>query len=694
MSHALAPLLNPRSIALIGASRKRNSVGNDTLRNLVGHGYQGSVFPVNPGYDSLYGRPCFASIGDVPDPVDLAILSVPNAVLERTVDEAIAAGARALLIFASAELADGGRERIAAAARAAGLPLCGANCMGFYNAGAALPAFSQLLPAALEPGGIACIAQSGSLLLALLFNDERLRFNFAVSSGQELVTNATDFLDYALEQASTRVVTVILESIREPQRFVAALVKARQRGIPIVVLKLARSAAAAGMALSHTGAVAGDAEVYEALFRQYGVISVRDPQELAATALLLSAPRKLAAGSGVAMILDSGGERELMVDLAGEVGVPFAHIGAATIDVLRERLDPGLAPINPLDAWGTGRDFEQTFETCLHALMADVDSALGIFVCDLSDALDLHAAYVSVCEAVAQRSAKQLVVISNFSAWSHRRLALQLARAGIPVLDGTQPALRAVRHALDYRDFLARTRRQPESPVPVALPRADRWRRLLHSRRSALTEDEGYALLTDYEIPVPAHAIVNDAAAACAAGRSIGYPLVLKTASPGILHKSDVGGVYVGLVDEAALVAAYDQMSRRLGSRALITAQVHGGVEMACGLLQDPAFGPFVMIGSGGIWIEQLRDSALVMAPVDADLAARCLSRLRLNRVLDGVRGAPACDRRALVHVAVQLGVLAMELGNCIAEMDLNPVLVSAAGAVAVDCLVVPAHVE
>jgi acyl-CoA synthetase (NDP forming) len=450
------------------------------------------------------------------------------------------------------------------------------------------------------------------------------------------------------------------------------------------------------MALSHTGAVAGDADIYEALFRQYGVISVRDPQELAVTALLLSAPRKLANGGGVAMILDSGGERELMVDLASELGVPFARIGAATTGVLRERLDPGLEPINPLDAWGTGRDFEQIFETCLHSLMADEDSALGIFVCDLSDALDLHAAYASVCEAVAQRSLKQLVVISNFSAWSHRRLALQLARAGIPVLDGAQPALRAIRHALDYRDFLARTRPEPaDAAAAAASPRADRWRRLLRSRRSALTEDEGYALLADYAIPVPPHAIVNDAAAARAAGRTIGYPLVLKTATPGILHKSDVGGVRVGLADEASLVAAYEEMSRRLGPRALITAQLHGGVEVACGLLRDPDFGPFVMIGSGGIWIEQLRDSTLVMAPVEAELAAQCLSRLRLNRMLDGARGAPACDRRALIHVAVQLGLLAMELGECISEMDLNPVLVNAAGAMAIDCLVVPgAHAE
>lgn len=693
MTHALAPLLSPRSIALIGASRKRNSVGNDTLRNLVGNGYAGSVFPVNPSYDSLYGRVCYPGIDALPDPVDLAILSVPNAVLERAAQEAIAAGARALLIFASAELEGDGRERIAAAARAAHVPLCGANCMGFFNAEQALPAFSALFPTTLERGGITCIAQSGSLIQALLFNDERLKFNLAVSSGQELVTSAADFMDYALEQSSTRVITLILETIRAPRKFIAALSKARDRGVPVIVLKLARTPAAASLALSHTGAIAGDAKVYDALFRQYGVIGVRDAQELAATAMLLSARRRLAAG-GMAMILDSGGERELMVDLAADEGVPFARICAQTTQALSAQLDPGLEPINPLDAWGTGRDFERIFETCLHALMSDEDSALGVFVCDLSDELDLHAAYAAVCEAVAQRSPKQLVVITNYSAWSHRRVALRLVRAGVAVLDGAAASLRAIRHALAYRDFLAATR-HPAAAAPVAPGiRADRWRRLLREKRGPLTEDEGYELLSDYGISVPRHVVVKDAAALRAAAQTLGYPLVLKTAAPGILHKSDADGVRLGIGDDTALDAAYDDVARRLGPRVLLCAQVPATVEMAFGLLQDRSFGAFVLVAFGGVWIEYLRDSVLAMAPVDATLVARRISELRLARVLDGVRGAPPCDRNALVQLAVQLGVLAQELDGCIAEMDLNPVLVSAGGAIAVDCLIVPAFSE
>ena len=688
MTHPLAPLLAPRSIALVGASRKRNSVGNDTLRNLLSGAYRGTVFPVNPSCSQLHGRPCYPDMAALPDPVDLAILSVPNRVLVRTVEEAITAGARSLLIFASAELEGGGRERIAALAREARIPVCGANCMGFFNAAHSLPAFSALFPPAFPAGGITCIAQSGSLIQALLFNDERLAFNLAVSSGQELVTSAAEFMDYALDQSDTRLIALMLESVRDPQRFIQSLEKARHRDVPVLLLKLARTPAGAQFALSHTGAIAGDAAIYDALCRRYGVISVRDLSELAATATLLSARRRVAAG-GLAAILDSGGEREMLVDLAAEVGVPFARIGPDTTRVLQENLDPGLEAINPLDAWGTGREFEQLFETCLAALMDDPDSALGMFVCDLSDELDLHEAYVAVCEAVAQRTPKLLVAMTNYSAWSHRRLAARLRAAGIPVLDGTVPALRAVRHALAYRAFQARPVAS-SAGVPGRNPRADHWRRLLDGRDSALTEDEGYALLADYGIEVPRHAVAESLEAALAAAHTIGYPLALKTAMPGILHKSDVGGVKLGLGGDTDFARAYRDIATALGPRVLVSALAPAGIEMAFGLVQDAAFGSFVMAGFGGTWIEYLNDRVLAMAPLDESSAARLLSELRLAKLLDGVRGTAPCDRAALVRVFVRLGELARDLGAQITEMDLNPVLVSAAGATAVDCLIIP----
>jgi len=321
--------------------------------------------------------------------------------------------------------------------------------------------------------------------------------------------------------------------------------------------------------------------------------------------------------------------------------------------------------------------------------MDDPDSALGMFVCDLSDELDLHAAYVAICEAVAQRTPKLLVVMTNYSAWSHRRLAARLQAAGIPVLDGTVPALRAVRHALDYRDFRARPA-VPATPTAAGNPRADHWRGLLAARTSALPEDEGYALLADYGIDVPRHAVAGNLDSALAAAHRIGYPLALKTAMPGILHKSDVGGVKLGLDGDTRFAQAYRDLAGRLGPRVLVSALAPAGIEMAFGLVQDPAFGSFVMAAFGGTWIEYLKDRVLAMAPLDEASAEKLLSELRLARVLDGVRGAAACDRAALVRTFVRLGALAHDLGAQIAEMDLNPVLVSAAGATAVDCLIIP----
>lgn len=663
------------------------------VRNIIASGYDGAVYPVNPGYATLYGFRCYAGLTALPEPVDLAILSVPNRVLENVVDEAIAAGARALVIFASAELEgerdDLLRDRIAHKAREAGVPLCGANCMGFFNLSHPVRAFSAFHADPLTAGGLTCIAQSGSLLQALLFNDERLKFNLAVSAGQELVTTAADFMDYALDQPETRCVALVLEAIRDPRTFVAALEKANRRGIPVIVLKLGRTEAGAQFALSHTGAIAGNAEVYEALFRRYGVISVRDLNELAQTAILLSTIRKPLRPGGLAAILDSGGERELIVDVASDLNVPFAQIGAATTQVLAENLDLGLSPVNPVDAWGTGKDFEAIFENCLTALMADPDTGIGMFVADLAEELDLHDAYIDICQSVARTSDKPLVLMTNYSAWSHRKHALRLSREGVAVLDGTTTALRAVRHAMDYRDFAARAPIQQDEHCEN--PRAAHWRAFLASRTSALSEDEGYALLSDYGIRVPAYRIVNSRQEAIIAASEIGFPLVAKTAMPGILHKSDVGGVMLGIADADAAGRAYDDLSTRLGPRVLLTEMARGQAEMAFGLVSDAQFGSFAMIAFGGIWIEILKDSQLAMAPVDRAVAARRIASLKMSDVLNGVRGAPPCDTAALIDAYVNLGALARDLGAQIAELDINPVLVGEGGVIAVDSLIVPA---
>ena len=341
-------------------------------------GFAGRLYPVNPAYSEIEGLPCHPSLANLPETVDHVVLGLANARLEAGLDEAIAHGARAVTIFASGHVdGDPGLgARIGERARAAGVALCGGNGMGFYNLDHALRVVAFDSPLDMRRGSIAYIAQSGSAFGALAHNDRRLGFNLAVSSGAEWATTAADYLDWALEQETTRAVGLFLETVRDPSGFAAGLEKAAAKEVPVVVLKVGRTPESAAMALSHTGALAGSDAAYEALFDRYGVLRVDDEDELAATLLLLSHRRRPVPG-GLAAMHDSGGERELMVDINAGVGVPFARISSATTARLAQRLDPGLVPMNPLDAWGTGSNVADDFAELMLALVEDPDAALG-----------------------------------------------------------------------------------------------------------------------------------------------------------------------------------------------------------------------------------------------------------------------------------------------------------------------------
>jgi acyl-CoA synthetase (NDP forming) len=687
--HRLAPLLAPRSIAFVGASPRPNTPGSDMLRIIRRAGFDGRVYGINPKYQEVEGYPCFAAFDRLPEPVDLAVLSVANAKLEEVLAAAIAAKARAAVVFASGFLEGDGDPplvaRLALIARAAGMPVCGVNCMGYYNDDARVwicgfPGRSQPLP-----GHIALIAQSGSVFGALAHNDQRLRFNLVVNPGNELVTTAADYLDYALEQPTTRVVGLFLETVRDPRNFVAALAKAQRLGIPVVVLKIGRTEESRRLAISHTGAIAGDDAAYQALFERYGAIRVATEDELAATLLLLGHDRRAAAG-GIATIHDSGGQREMLVDLAADHAVPFARIGKATERKLAARLEYGLEPHNPLDAWGTGKDFVGIFTDCLQALVDDPGTALGILFADVRDNYYVSDGLFEAAKSVAARTDKPVLIATHFTGVRHDNLVRRATAAGLPVLDGTIPALLAVRHALEFRDALGRPP-MALSPIDPAVTR--RWRARLVEPR-VLDETESLALLADYGVPAIAARIVASGAEAIAAAQVFGYPVALKTAAPGVHHKSDVGGVRLGLADSTALGTAYGEMAGRLGPRAVVEPMAPGGVELALGLIVDPQFGPVVMVGAGGALVELLGDVRFGLAPFDAATARRLLDGLKLRRLLDGTRGRPPADLSALIEAVARFSALAANLGDLLAEADVNPLIAGPAGVVAVDALIVP----
>jgi acyl-CoA synthetase (NDP forming) len=440
------------------------------------------------------------------------------------------------------------------------------------------------------------------------------------------------------------------------------------------------------MAVSHSGALAGDDMAHDAVFRRYGLLRVDTLDELAASMLMANTGRATGPGE-LATIHESGGERELIVDLAEDLGVPFAEINEATVARLRDRLDFGLAPENPCDAFGTGHDFDGMLRDCFQALVDDPQTALGLFFLDLQQENDYSKACAAACLAVRDNTTKPVALATNYGAVDHHRLAAELTAKGLPVLDGTVAALKAARNVFWLRDWHARP---DETPAPVDTGVRDRWRQRL-ADGTAFDEAEGLALLSDYGIAVPESRIAATKEEAAAAAADLGWPVVMKTAMPEIHHKTDVGGVKLGLGDAAAAEAAYDDLAARLGPRVLIEPMLSGGAELVLGVTVDPQFGPLVLIGAGGVLVEVMGDVAALVAPAPAAEVRRVLDGLAARKLLDGVRGGPPLDVEAVIEAVVRLSVLAADLGDQLAELDVNPLLVREKGAVALDALVVPA---
>lgn len=686
--HPLDPLLKPASLALVGASVRANTAGNTMVKAAARDGYAGRLYAINPKYQSVEGVACFPDLDSLPEQVEHVVLCLGNEYLEAGLRDAARHGARAVTIFASCDLTGAPDDRLGARlaeiANEAGILICGGNGMGFCNPqiGLRVTGYSTELP--MKPGGVAFITQSGSAFSALAYGDQRLKFGICVSSGRELTTTTADYLDWALDQPATTVVGLFLETARQPERFARALEKADRLGIPVVALKVGRTEMSAAFAASHSGAIAGDDAAYEALFAKWGVASVDTLDQLAANLLLFSLDRPAAPG-GLVSMHDSGGEREMVVDLAAAAGVRFASISEATADQLQLHLDSGLHPENPLDVWGSGRDFELHVEACMDALLADPDAAIGMLFQDVRDGSYVAKGFTDALISASRKTAKPVAVATNYSAVSHRALALAVTEAGVPVIDGTQEALNAVRNLLSFRD--RRARRVSYLP-PVCADRRERWRARLGQARP-LDEAEGLALLADYGIRTAMSRKADTAEAALAAAQDIGFPVALKTAMPGIQHKSDQGGVKLGLADAQSFQSAYADMAERLGPEVVVAEMVPPGVEIAFGIVRDPQFGPYMMVASGGIWIEVLKDRAVALPPLSLEEAGEMIGRLRINPLLDGKRGMAPADRAALHEALARFSMLAADLGDLIQEMDVNPLIVSAQGCIAVDALLV-----
>jgi acetate---CoA ligase (ADP-forming) len=686
----LEPLLSPRSIAVVGASERTGSLGRSTLIQTLANGFEGEIFPVNPNYRQILGRDCHPSLGDLPRAADLVVLAVANASLEEQMQSAIAVGCRSAAIFASAYLEGDTSplltERLSALARSAGMPVCGANCMGFYHPARNVNA-AWYEAGRIKSGPIGLITHSGSLFFSLAANDPRVGYSLLVSPGQELSVMADDYMHYMLEDGATRTIALFIETVRNPAGFIAALEKANARGIPVIAMKVGRTAESARLARSHSGAITGDDAAYEALFDKYGVLRARTVDELMNTARLMSARKRVAAGA-VAAVLDSGGARGLFLDLAADLGVPMAKISRETEDKLRRRLEYGLEPVNPVDAWGTGNDNAAVFQDCLQAVVDDPNSSLGVLMTDLSNDQDsANEEFAQLAVDVSEKTSKPILLATHWGQLRGRKMSALVEAKGVVTMDGADNLLLAVRHAFAYRDFRALPSLSPlRGPSSTVLTR---WRQRLMCA-TALDEAESLSLLADFGIAHPRFEIAQSAADATAASQRLGLPVAMKTATIGIHHKSEVDGVRLGLTTAERVAPAYRDLAARLGPRVIISCMARPGVELALGLVHDPQFGPIVVVSAGGTLIEVLQDRQVALPPLDGVRAKRMLERLRLRPLLAGHRGRAAVNLDNLADTIARFSLIAATLGDLIAELDVNPLIAGADGAVAVDALVLP----
>ena len=681
---ALEALLNPRRIAVVGATPRVNAAGQRIAGHAGGPRFGGTVVAVNPRYSEVLGLPCHSSLQDVPETPDCAIMAVADSRIEAAMEDAAAAGVKGAVLLGRLVTADdGGRilpDRIAGIARDAGIAVCGANCMGLFNTIADVRLSLSDLPGLERPGRIGILSHSGSTWSGLGGNQRSMRFGIGVSMGNELVTGVADYLGYLVEREETSAVAMVLETVRDGERFLAAIEAADAAGIPLVVLKLARSAKSRAFAFTHSGALAGDERVHDAVFRRHNVIAVDTLDEMMDTLEVLTCGRVPQADS-VAVQTDSGGERQLITDLAEREGVPLASFRQATRRALGDVLDPGLDTDNPVDYWG---------ESGLPVIPRVTDIIAGadevgvvVFATNMVPGREILYRSTAALEKAHQDTAKPCMMLGNITSAIDTDEAKRLRDAGIPVLCGTHTGLKAIGHFIAWHAARRRARgglqRLPRETIK-------HWRDAL----SAGLPEPGVLLnlVTALAIPVPRTLVCHGESDVRAALKETGFPAVLKTANPDIAHKTEAAGVVTGLGDEARALTAYRAMAVSLGPDVLVQQTAPAGVEMIAGMITDPVFGPVMTVGAGGILVEVTDDAVMFVPPVSIEEADELIGRLRVSALLDGVRGRPPLDRRALANTVSRLSLLAVDLGGHIDEFDINPLIVHQSGVVAVDVLV------
>jgi acetate---CoA ligase (ADP-forming) len=700
----LKRLIDPKIVAVVGASETRGSFGERTLSNMSG--FSGKVFAVNPKYQTLLGRPCVPSLADMPERPDCVVLCVARQMVESMIQAAAAAGAGGVIVYASgfAETAKPDRieaqARLIEAAHRGGVRVVGPNCVGLANtrSGAGLNFMPDYAGMGHRRGPIGIVSQSGALGYTVLQGMERgIGFSHYLAAGNSCDVDVCDFISYLAEDDDTRSIVCLLEGVKDGDRFLGAARKARDAGKALIVYKTGNSETSSKAAMSHTGTMVGSVVAYQAALAEVGAIALDNLEAVLETASFFAKAGAPTRGRGVGILSTSGGAAVICADKAEAHGVPLPPLEARTASALHQVVPDFGSVANPSDLTAEVLKTSETFGFCLDAFLNDSGFSALVMPMIFAHASSSGARAPAIVEA-ASRTDRPLAVVWMNEWYQGPGSELLDADPKVCMFRSADRCFATLKSWFDWHDHRASDRTPaPRRSALLAAPAARGILSGAKARGAALSETDSKRVLDCYGIAIPREILAGDPEQAVRAAREIGGAVALKIVSPDILHKTEAGGVKLGLSspqDVSTAAADILASAKRYAPEARIDGvsvqqMIPAGIEIVLGVKNDRQFGPLVAAGLGGIMVELLGDTQVRLAPIDDQAARAMLASLKGHALLTGFRGKPGIDIDRLVDIICRLSELAHDLRDVIDQIDVNPVIASADGVIAADALIV-----
>lgn len=690
----LSKLLSPKTVAIVGASDKEG-FGGDTCRNALCYADMSKVYFVNPKREELFGQKCYASLDAIPVLIDLVIVCIPQRTVESILRQAADKGAGGAVVYASGYSEVGTEEGYAAhrslqaLCKELDMALMGPNCAGFMNYTDKVSAFAFISEERDRTGSVGIVSQSGQLCLTLM-DSPSTRFSYSISSGNCAVVSMEDYLMYLVEDEATKVIGLYMEGASDPEKFEQGLKAAALKRKPVVILKAGSSEKGSLVAASHTGSLSGADRMYDIMFKKFGVIRVRDVQELLSTTNLFATIKDFPQRDGFAAISLSGGETTMCADVGEMEGISFPNFDESTLAKLKELLPSYASPANPLDTTASISYDADVYASVVQTVMDDANIDFVVLGYNLlHEIADPAIKYMTegIEKVVAGGRAKPMAMLSFTESTRNAEYADRLVQAGVSILPPPVYGFAALRHLKDFINY-----KVEEHTLELAIPTKERSEKTI-----TLSELDSMQVLRSYGIPTPQSQIVQSVEDAVHHADAFGYPIVMKIASADIAHKSDIGGVMVNIKNAEEAAHAYTTIMNNARDKAphanidgvLVQRMLDSGMEIIIGVNNDPQFGPAVLVGLGGIFVEIFKDTAMLPAPFTKAEALGMINSLKASPLFKGYRGSACVDIDALAQMLVDVARLAADKKDELVELDINPVFLYEKGVCPADALMV-----